>query len=120
MKIIKTFEEFVSETALKAGEDSKIYVEDLKLDSGKTIKSAEILGAITASKTENEFKDYFYSEYGNDAFAEGEMDILMAYYLDKSAEEAEIEKEEGGEEEEEGSGEAEGGEAEEDDLDIDI
>jgi len=106
MKIIKTFEEFIQEDALKAGEESKVYVEDLKLDSGETIKSAEILGAITASATENDFKDYFFNEYGNDAFAEGEMDILVKYYLDKSAEEAEEEKEaekeegdEGGEEE---------------------
>jgi len=104
MKIFKTFEEFIQEDALKAGEDSKIYVEDVKLDSGKTIKSAEILGAITASNTEKEFKDYFYREYGNDAFAEGEMDILAAYFLDKSAEaekekeeEADAEAEEGGE-----------------------
>lgn len=92
-KIIRTFEEFISEDSLKAGEDSKIYVEDVKLDSGKTIKSAEILGAITASATEDEFKDYFYREYGNDAFAEGEMDVLLAYFLDKSAEDAEEEKE---------------------------
>lgn len=92
-KIIRTFEEFISEDALKAGEDSKIYVEDVKLNSGKTIKSAEILGAITSSATESEYKDYFYREYGNDAFAEGEMDTLLAYYLDKSAEEAEKEKE---------------------------
>jgi len=106
MKIIKTFEEFIQEDALKAGEESKVYVEDLKLDSGETIKSAEILGAITAAATENDFKDYFFNEYGNDAFAEGEMDILVKYYLDKSAEEAEEEKEaekeegdEGGEEE---------------------
>ena len=105
--IIRTFEEFISEDALKAGEDSKIYVEDVTLDSGPTIKSAEILGAITASKTEGEFKEYFYSEYGVNAFAEGEMDILVAYYLDKEAEDAEAEKEaekeeapaEGGEEE---------------------
>ena len=106
-KIFKTFEEFVGEDALKAGEDSKIYVQDLTLDSGATIKSAEILGAITASKTEKEFKDYFFNEYGQDAFAEGEMDILVKYYLDKETEDAEEEKEaekeadaeEGGEEE---------------------
>ena len=101
-KIIRTFEEFIGEDALKAGEDSKIYVEDVTLDSGKTIKSAEILGAITASQTESEFKDYFYREYGNDAFAEGEMDILLAYFLDKSAEDAEEEKEAEGEEDAEG------------------
>jgi hypothetical protein len=99
MKIITTFEQFVSENSLKAGEDSKIYVEDQKLDSGKIIKSAEILGAITACQPENDFKDYFYKEYGNDAFAEGEMDVLTAYFLDKSAEDAEEEKEAEGEEE---------------------
>jgi hypothetical protein len=104
-KIIRTFEEFVSEGALKAGEDSKIYVEDLTLDAGPTIKSAEILGAITTSKTENEFKEYFYSEYGVDSFAEGEMDILAAYYLDKEAEEAEEEKEKEKEEDAAGDGE---------------
>lgn len=93
MRIFKTFEEFIQEDALKAGEDSKIYVEDLTLDSGPTIKAAEILGVITSSQTENEFKDYFYNEYGNDAFAEGEMDILTAYYLEKETEEAEEEKE---------------------------
>ena len=49
MRIIKTFEEYtstLSEDALKAGEDSKIYVDDMKLDSGPEIKSAEILGMI--------------------------------------------------------------------------
>lgn len=116
MKIIKTFEQFVSENSLKAGEDSKIYVDDLSLDSGKTIKSAEILGAITASQTENDFKDYFYQEYGQDAFAEGEMDVLTAYFLDKSAEDAEEEKEAEGEEEEKDD---KGG-GDEGDLDIDI
>ena len=104
-KIFKTFEEFVGEDALKAGEDSKIYVQDLTLDSGATIKSAEILGAITASKTEKEFKDYFFKEYGQDAFAEGEMDILVKYYLDKETEEAEEEKEAEKEAEEEEGGE---------------
>ena len=81
----------------------------------KSIKSAEILGAITASKTESDFKDYFYNEYGQDAFAEGEMDILTAYYLDKSAEDAEEEKAADGEEEEDDKKEGDDG-----DLDIDI
>ena len=52
-----------------------------------------VTGAITASSTEQDYKDYFFREYGNDAFAEGEMDILTAYFLDKSAEDAEEEKE---------------------------
>lgn len=113
MKIIRTFEEFIQEDALKAGEDSKLYVDDLKLDSGPVIKSAEILGAITASNTETEFKDYFFREYGNDAFAEGEISVLVKYYLDKETEEAEEEKDEEG-------GEGEGGEEGGDDLDLDI
>jgi len=113
MKIYKTFEEFITEDALKAGEESSIYVEPVTLDSGSEIKSAEILGAITASKTEKEFKDYFYSEYGQDAFAEGEMDVLVKYYLDKETEDAEGEKEE-----EKDAGKEE--EGEDDDLDLDI
>jgi len=103
MKIIKTFNDLISEDALRAGEDSKVIIDDLKLDSGPEIKSAEILGAITAALTDEEFKQYFYETYSEAAFAEGEMDILVGYYLDKSAEEAEAEKEaekeeEGGEE----------------------
>ena len=105
MKIFKTFEEFIAEDALKAGEESDIYVEPITLDSGPEIKSAEILGAITASKTEKEFKDYFFKEYGQDAFAEGEMDVLVKYYLDKETEEAEEEKEAEKEAEEEEGGE---------------
>lgn len=96
MKNIKTFEEFsasrIQEASLKAGEESKIYVEDVKLDSGPTIKSAEILGALTSTQTEKDFKDYFYKEYGEGAFSEGEMDVLASYFLDKAAEDAEEEK----------------------------
>ena len=104
MKIFKTFEEFVAEDAMKAGEESDVYVEPVTLDSGPEIKSAEILGAITASKTEKEFKDYFFKEYGQDAFAEGEMDVLVKYYLDKETEDAEEEKEEEKEAEKEEGG----------------
>lgn len=107
MKTIKTFEEFIStkiqEAALKAGEESDIYIDDMKLDSGDEIKSAEILGAVTASNTEKEFKQYFYDGYGENAFAEGEIDQLVKVYGDFEAEKAEAEKaaeaeEEGGEE----------------------
>ena len=44
MKIIKTFEDFISEEALRAGEDSKVIIDEITLDSGSTIKAAEILG----------------------------------------------------------------------------
>lgn len=103
MKTIKTFEEFIStkiqEDALKAGEESDLYFDDMKLDSGDEIKSAEILGAVTASTTEKEFKQYFYDGYGENAFAEGEIDQLVKMYNDFQAEKAEAEKEEESEEE---------------------
>jgi hypothetical protein len=105
MEIYKTFETFlnsrVDEDALKAGEESEIYVDDVTLDSGAKIKSAEILGAITSMPTEKEFKQYFYDEYGEGAFAEGEIDQLVKmfndYQTEKAEKEKEAEKEEGGE-----------------------
>lgn len=115
MKIYKTFESFVkkvNEDALKAGEESDVYVDDYKLDSGKTIKSAEILGAIQAFQTEKEFKQYFFDEYGEGSFASGELDKLTKFFNEVKAEEKEEDAEE------EGGDEAgdEGG----DDLDLDI
>ena len=112
MKNLKTFEEFIStkiqEGALKAGEESDLYIDDVKLDSGKSIKSAEILGSILAKPTEKEFKQYFYDEYGEGAFAEGEIDQLVKMYNDYKTEEAEKEKEE--------EADAEGGGEEDDPL----
>jgi hypothetical protein len=93
MKIIKTFEDFISEDAIRAGEDSKIVIDDIALDSGPTVKSAEILGAVTASITDEEFKQYFYETYGENAFGEGEIDQLVKIYNDVYAEELEAEKE---------------------------
>ena len=72
MKIIKTFEDFITEDALRAGEDSKVIIDDITLDSGPTIRAAEILGAITASMTDEEFSRYFYETYGESAFLEAE------------------------------------------------
>ena len=115
MKTIKTFEEFsadlnkesVQEDAVKAGEDSKVYIDDVTLDSGKEIKSTEILGVAVNSKTEKEFKQYFYDEYGNGEFTDEDMSTLVKYFLEykeeKNAEEVEAEeeaeKEEGGDDE---------------------
>jgi Mg/Co/Ni transporter MgtE len=97
MKIFKTFESYmnskVQEDALKAGEESDVYVDDVTLDSGSEIKAAEILGAINAKPTEKEFKQYFYNEYGEGAFAEGEIDQLVKMFNDFQAEKAEKEKE---------------------------
>jgi len=106
MKIIKTFEEFtgsLKEDAIDAGEDSKVVIDDVTLDSGKSIKSTEILGAILSSKTEKEFKQYFYDEYGNGAFTEEDIFTLAKSYTDYQEEQAEKEKED--EKEEEGGDE---------------
>lgn len=115
MKTLKTFEEFtasfrdkeIQEDAVSPGKDSKVVIDDLTLDSGKEIKSVEIVGAIVASNSEKEFKDYFYDEYGETAFTEADFGSLVKYYNEYTeeinAEEAEKEKEEeeaeGGEEE---------------------
>jgi hypothetical protein len=112
MKIYRTFESFVkkvNENALKAGEESEVYVDDYTLDSGETIKSAEILGAIQAFQTEKEFKQYFFDEYGEGSFASGELDKITKFFNEVKAEEKEKQAEE------------EAGEDEEaDDLDLDI
>lgn len=103
MKYIKLFEDFIAEDAIKA-EDSKVKIEDVSYDGGtKTIKAAEILGAIEASETEKEFKDYFFDQYGLTSFTTEEMSKLVDFYNqyqeEKNKEEADKEKEkEGGEE----------------------
>lgn len=100
MKHLKTYDEFtgIEEEAVK-GEDSKVVVDDTyisKLD--KDIKGAEILGVIKSSESEDEFKDYFYNEYGESSFTTAEMSQLVTYFneyeAEKNAEEAEKEKEE--------------------------
>jgi hypothetical protein len=107
MKIIKTFEEFtgsIKEDAINAGQESDVVIDDVTLDSGKEIKSTEILGAILASKSEKEFKEYFYNEFGNDAFTEEDMFTLVKFFNEYQEEQAELEKEA---EKEEGGGEEE-------------
>lgn len=96
MKIIKTFEEFsnsIQEDAIEAGEDSKVVIDDVTLDSGEEIKSTEILGAILSSKSEKEFKEYFYETYGNGSFTEEDMFTLTKFYSEYQKEQAEKEKE---------------------------
>jgi hypothetical protein len=111
MGIIKTFEEFsselnkksVKEGAIDAGEDSKVVIDDVTLDSGEEIKSTEILGTILSSKTEKEFKEYFYDTYGNGAFTDEDISTLLKFYLEyteeKNTDEVEAEEEEEAEEE---------------------
>lgn len=122
MKKLKTFEEFseelnapqIDEDAIDAGEDSKVVIDDVTLDSGSEIKSTEILGAILSSKTEKEFKQYFYDEYGNGSFTDEDISTLLKFFLDyeeeKNAKELEAEEEEAADEE--GGGD--------DDLGLDI
>jgi len=116
MGIIKTFEEFsselnkksVKEGAIDAGEDSKVTIDDITLDSGKEIKSTEILGTILSSKTEKEYKEYFYDTYGNGAFTDEDISTILKFYLEykeeKNAEEAEEDGKKDGESEEDASG----------------
>ena len=85
MRIIKTFEQFTNslqEDAIDAGSDSKVVVDDVTLASGKEIKSTEILGAILSNKSEKDFKDYFYKQYGNTAFTEEDIFTLVKFFSD--------------------------------------
>lgn len=109
-KYVKTFEQFFlneADAAIKAP-DSKVYVDDVTIDSGKNIKAAEILGAITASATEEDFKDYFYQHYGNMSFTEGEMAKLVNYYNQYKEEENQEETDKEQKEKESGSSEQDG------------
>ena len=63
-----------------------------------------MVGAILASKSEKEFKEYFYNEFGNDAFTEEDIFTLVKFFNEYQEEQAELEKEaeketEGGKEE---------------------
>ena len=108
MKYTILFEEFIKKTksvssqneAVKVTPESDVKIDDYTTDNGEEIKAVEIVGAISSSETEDEFLDYFYDAYGQAAFAEGEMDVIVGYYLDKAAEDAEAEKEAEKEEEE--------------------
>lgn len=102
MKTIKTFEQFISEAEALKAEDSKVYVDDLALDSGEEIKAAEILGAIAASATEKEFEDYFFNQYGENAFKDGDMSKLKGYYNETKEEENKEETEKEGKKEDDG------------------
>lgn len=112
MKIYEKFELFVqklNENSIKAGEDSEVYIDDYRLDSGKTIKAAEILGAIKSSSTEKQFKQYFFDEYGEASFSSGELENITKFFNKVKAEEKEDEAEE-----------EDSDDKDSDDLDLDI
>lgn len=98
MKHIKLFEEFVIEDATQVTPESDVVVDDYMMDDAETeIKSTEIIGIIVSSESEDEFLDYFYKTYGNNAFTESDISTLLGYYqeyrTEQNEEEAEAEKE---------------------------
>ena len=83
MKKVKMFEQFINESAAKVTADSDVVVDDYMLDDAETeIKAQEIIGTIVSSKSEDEFLDHFYKEYGNNTFTESDISKLITYYQD--------------------------------------
>lgn len=112
MKYIKLFEQFIKEEAMKPGKDSEIVIDDVSLENGKTISSAEIVGAIVNSETELELEDFFYTKYGQNAFKQGELATIKKYWSEYQTETKEAESE--------AEKEAKGGDSEEGGLDLEI
>lgn len=99
-KLIKTFEQFIFEAEAVKAEDSDVYIDDVSADGSDTvIKAGEILGAIKASATEKEFKDYFFQQYGQTTLMPEDMAKLCKYYneykKEENKEKADAEKEGG-------------------------
>lgn len=105
MKHVKLFEQFhnINEGAMKVTPESKVEIDDYTTDDGVEIKSSEIVGIVSSSKTEKEFKDYFYETYGQGAFTTNDIETLTKYFMEfeeelvaaeTEAEEAEKEAEE--------------------------
>lgn len=99
-RLIKTFEQFIFEAEAVKAEDSDVYIDDVSADGSDTvIKAGEILGAIKASATEKEFKDYFFQQYGQTTLMPEDMAKLCKYYneykKEENKEKADAEKEGG-------------------------
>lgn len=126
MKYVKLFEQFIKEDAMKPNEESEVIVDDIELENGKIISSAEIIGVIINSESEAELEDYFYSKYGQNAFKAGELaeinKLWNEYTAEEKEKEAEEEKEAEGGEDDLGlgdiGGEESGEESGEEDIDI--
>jgi peroxiredoxin family protein len=106
MKYIKSLYEYVNlsennttSSHIKADPESEVTVSDIKLDSGKDIKAQEIMGVIVSANSEEEVKDYFFTNYGNNAFTKEEMSTIVAAYQKLEAENTEKKKEKEKEEE---------------------
>lgn len=108
MKYVKLFEQFISEEAMKAGKDSDVVIDDITLEDGKTISSAEVVGVMVNSESEDELEQYFFDKYGQNAFKQGELAEIKQKWNEWHAEqkeaEAEAEKEAGGGEDDMGLG----------------
>lgn len=106
MKYVKLFEQFIEEDAMKPNKDSEIIIDDISLENGKVISSAEIVGVIVNSETELELEDFFYTKYGQNAFKQGELASIKKYWNEYQTEtkeaDSEEEKEESGDSEEGG------------------
>jgi len=98
MKYVKLFEQFIKEDTMKPGEESEVTVDDITLEDGKTIPSAEIVGVIVNSENEKQLEDYFFDKYGQNAFKQGELAEIKQkwneWYAEQKEEEADAEKEE--------------------------
>ena len=93
MKYIKLFEQFIKEDAMSPNEESDIVIDDIKLEDGRVISSAEAVGAIVNSESEKELEEFFYGRYGENAFKAGEMAILKKFWQEYTAEKKELEAE---------------------------
>ena len=134
---IKTYEQFrevfgspVNEkeslSSIKAGDESKVEINDQKTADGTVISAQEILGQIIASETEGDFKKYFYDKYGTTKFDTETMSQMVKNFQEYMTEVAVEDKEEeksGGKEEDgeegsskEGDSEGDSGEDDEDPL----
>lgn len=124
MKYVKLFEQFIKEDTMKPGEESEVTVDDITLEDGKTISSAEIVGAIVNSENEKQLEDYFFDKYGQNAFKQGELAEIKQkwneWYAEQKEEEADAEKEEEAPAGAEAEAGAEGSEDGGDDIDSEL
>ena len=102
MKHVKLFEDFLLEKAMKPDSESEITIDDITLEDETVISSAEVVGAIINSESEQELEDFFYGKYGQNAFKQGELAEIKKYWNEYQAEvkekdaEEEKDSEEGG------------------------
>jgi hypothetical protein len=98
MRYVKLFEQFIKEETMKPGEESEVTIDDITLEDGKTISSAEIVGVIVNSENEKQLEEYFFDKYGQNAFKQGELAEIKQkwneWYAEQKEEEADAEKEE--------------------------